>query len=71
MQHLARATLGLGLSIADYNSKITDSYKDIQDATVNYIAVVKQLLRDNIIEEESIPLLLSLVGEAWGALIIR
>jgi hypothetical protein len=71
MEHLARAALGLGLSIADYNSKITDSLKDIQDATVNYITLVKQLRRDNVIEEENLPLLLSIVGEAWGALIIR
>jgi hypothetical protein len=71
MDMLARAALGLGISIADYNAKLTDSLKDIQDATIMYICIVKQLKKDNIIDEEKLPLLLSLVGEAWGALVIR
>jgi hypothetical protein len=71
MELLARAALGLGIAIADYNSKLTDNFKDIQEATVAYMSIVKHLKKEGLIEEEKLPLFFSLVGEAWGAIVLR
>lgn len=71
MDALARAALGLGIAIADYNSKLSDNFKEVHDATMLYISVVKELNKKGEIEEDKLPLLLSLVGEAWGALVLR
>ena len=71
MDKLARAAFGLGITVSDYNAKLTDNFSDIQEATLHYTSVLKQLRKEGIIDDDKLPLLLSLVGEAWGALVLR
>jgi hypothetical protein len=71
MQELSRAALQLGIAVADWNARLTDSFDDIAHATMDYLNCLRQLVRENKISKEDTPSYTTVIGEAWGALIPR
>jgi hypothetical protein len=71
MQELTRLSLQLGIAVADWNARLTDSLQDVSHATMDYLNCLRQLVRENKISKEETPSYTTVIGEAWGALIPR
>jgi hypothetical protein len=65
---LVRLGMELGLAVSDYNSRKTEHFDDIVKVTLEYLATVKEGVRQGLISEKELQEYFSLVGQSWGCI---
>jgi hypothetical protein len=68
IHQVVRLGVELGLSINDYNSRVTDNFDDIIKVTFAYIEKLKQCVSEKVIPEAEIGDYFALIGQSWASI---
>ena len=71
LHQIVRLGMELGLTINDYNARVTNNFDDIIRVTLAYLEKVREGVKEGVIHESEIGDYFSLVGQSWASVILR